>query len=436
MNRLPEKPDLDHLKKQAKSLLAARRRGDPEAIARCRDALPVASGMTDKAVAALALRLHDAQSCIAREYGFPSWAELRSFVETRRAITADRTATILSWLRIVYAGDVAGGMNRARPAAAARMLEDNPDLVAGDPILACAIGNAAAIRAAIASDRGWIDQPGGPLALPPLVAVTHSSLIQLPAFRDALVAAAKLLLEAGADPNAAIGSRSPAGSVSEPSAATPISALYGAAGQNRDPGMTKLLLEAGADPNDGESLYHSLENPACTRLLPEAGAWVTGSNALYRVLDLDDVDTLRLLLAHGAELCADGRGQRWDRDRHRGRAAPDRGSRCRRRGSAADCRSAGAACVIPVPTGVRVWLATGYTDTRRGFPGLSLQVQEELRRDPLSGHLFCFRGRRGDLLKVIWHDGQGACLFTKKLERGRFLWPSACAMMCSAALSN
>ena len=54
----------------------------------------------------------------------------------------------------------------------------------------------------------------------------------------------------------------------------------------------------------------------------------------------------------------------------------------------------------------------------------ALLVQEVLKRDPLSGHLFCFRGRRGDLLKVIWHDGQGACLFTKRLERGRFLWPS------------
>ncbi|MER8977035.1 IS66 family insertion sequence element accessory protein TnpB [Mesorhizobium sp. M0800] len=65
----------------------------------------------------------------------------------------------------------------------------------------------------------------------------------------------------------------------------------------------------------------------------------------------------------------------------------------------------------------------GAPHHRKGFPGLSLQVQEVLR-DPLSGHLFCFRGRRGDLLKVIWHDGQGACLFTKRLERGRFLWPS------------
>ncbi|TIM25271.1 MAG: IS66 family insertion sequence element accessory protein TnpB, partial [Mesorhizobium sp.] len=80
--------------------------------------------------------------------------------------------------------------------------------------------------------------------------------------------------------------------------------------------------------------------------------------------------------------------------------------------------------MIPVPTGVRVWLATGHTDMRKGFPSLALQVQEVLKRDPLSGHVFCFRGRRGDLLKVIWHDGQGACLFTKRLERGRFLWPS------------
>ena len=69
--------------------------------------------------------------------------------------------------------------------------------------------------------------------------------------------------------------------------------------------------------------------------------------------------------------------------------------------------------MIPLPTGVRVWLATGHTDMRKGFASLALLVQEVLKRDPLSGHLFCFRGRRGDLLKVIWHDGQGACLFTQ-----------------------
>ena len=80
--------------------------------------------------------------------------------------------------------------------------------------------------------------------------------------------------------------------------------------------------------------------------------------------------------------------------------------------------------MIPVPVGVKVWLATGHTDMRKGFASLALVAQEVLKRDPLGGHIFCFRGRRGDLLKVIWHDGQDACLFTKKLERGWRLWPS------------
>ena len=61
---------------------------------------------------------------------------------------------------------------------------------------------------------------------------------------------------------------------------------------------------------------------------------------------------------------------------------------------------------------------------RKGFVGLSAQAEKVLRADPYSGHLFVFRGRRGDLIKVIWWDGQGACLFSKRLERARFVWPS------------
>ena len=80
--------------------------------------------------------------------------------------------------------------------------------------------------------------------------------------------------------------------------------------------------------------------------------------------------------------------------------------------------------MIPVPAGVHVWIATGHTDMRKGFDGLALRVQEVLKRDPHSGNLFVFRGKRGDLVKLLWHDGQGMCLFSKRLERGRFLWPS------------
>ena len=62
---------------------------------------------------------------------------------------------------------------------------------------------------------------------------------------------------------------------------------------------------------------------------------------------------------------------------------------------------------------------------RRGFNTLAAQAQTVLKEDPFSGHLFVFRGRRGDLLKIIWWDQQGACLFYKRLERGRFVWPRA-----------
>ena len=298
---LPDRPNLDHLRKQAKALLALYRARDGAAIARFRESLPAASGKDDQAIAALDLRLHDAQSCIAREHGFASWTELKRFVEARAASGGDRAGSVLTWLRLVYAGDIAGGTNRARPSIAARLLAEDPSLVGDDPHLACAIGDATRLRRAIVEDRGWLDRPGGPLDLPPLVAVTQSSLLRLPAFRDRLHACARLLLDAGADPDQAVGSRWPPSSLSQPSEVHRLSALYGAAGQNHDAVLTRMLLAAGANPNDGESLYHSLEEPDCTRALLEAGARISGTNALYRVLDLDRLDALRLLLAHGAD---------------------------------------------------------------------------------------------------------------------------------------
>ena len=80
--------------------------------------------------------------------------------------------------------------------------------------------------------------------------------------------------------------------------------------------------------------------------------------------------------------------------------------------------------MIPVPSGVRVWLATGATDMRKGMNGLTIQVQEALGRDPYAGDLYVFRGRRGNLIKILWHDGLGLSLYAKRLERGRFIWPS------------
>lgn len=81
--------------------------------------------------------------------------------------------------------------------------------------------------------------------------------------------------------------------------------------------------------------------------------------------------------------------------------------------------------MITLPQPTRIWIAAGVTDLRRGFTGLSALVQNQLEQSPFSGQVFVFRGRRGDLIKILWFDGDGLCLFAKRLERGRFVWPQA-----------
>ena len=80
--------------------------------------------------------------------------------------------------------------------------------------------------------------------------------------------------------------------------------------------------------------------------------------------------------------------------------------------------------MIAPPSGTHVWLAAGVSDMRKGMNGLALQVQQALQRDPHAGDVYVFRGRRGDLLKILWHDGLGMSLYAKRLERGRFIWPA------------
>lgn len=81
--------------------------------------------------------------------------------------------------------------------------------------------------------------------------------------------------------------------------------------------------------------------------------------------------------------------------------------------------------MIGLPAGTKVWIAAGATDMRRGFDGLAALVQMQLHEDPFSGHVFVFRGRRGDRIKCLWWSGDGLCLFMKRLEHGKFVWPQA-----------
>lgn len=81
--------------------------------------------------------------------------------------------------------------------------------------------------------------------------------------------------------------------------------------------------------------------------------------------------------------------------------------------------------MIPVPSNARIWLALGHTDMRRGMRSLALQVQQVLKKDVHAGDLFVFRGRSGSLCKILWHDGIAMSLYSRRLERGRYVWPAA-----------
>jgi transposase len=81
--------------------------------------------------------------------------------------------------------------------------------------------------------------------------------------------------------------------------------------------------------------------------------------------------------------------------------------------------------MIALASGLRVYLACGVTDMRKGVTGLAMLVQQTLAEDPFGGAVFAFHGRRPGLIKLIWHDGVGLCMLTKRLEQGQFVWPSA-----------
>lgn len=291
MKDLPQRPHPEHLKKQAKALLDAVRARAPDALARMRSALPAAAGRSDEAILAMDLRLHDAQSCVAREYGFASWAQLKDYVEARAATDAGSETLLPRWRFWAFGA----GYQNPKPRLAARLLREHPQLLGDAAVLACAVGDVARVRARIAADAAWARTRNAPGAMSPLQVACFSSLVRLPEFAPGIRQCAALLLAAGADPNdpwfdPALGDE-------------PLSALYGAAGRNHDPELTRQLLDAGAQPNDNESLYHAAEasDPSCVQLLLQAGARVSGCNALYRSLDAERPDTTRLLLAHGGD---------------------------------------------------------------------------------------------------------------------------------------
>lgn len=92
--------------------------------------------------------------------------------------------------------------------------------------------------------------------------------------------------------------------------------------------------------------------------------------------------------------------------------------------------------MIVAPTGVKAHLALGYTDMRKGLDGLAELVKATLKADPYCGHLFLFRGKSAGLLKILFWDGSGLCLYTKRLAEGGFVWPRIASPQSSITLTS
>lgn len=269
MPDLPPRPDLDQLRRQARDLLRAARGGDPDATARIRAVSSV-------------LALTSARLAIAREYGFPSWARLKTEVEARTRDLAEQAAAFCEASIQDWTG------------RAARMLAATPEIAGHSLATAVVLGDTARVREAIGHDPAAATRPDPRTGWTPLHAVCASCWHHLdPARAEGLTAVARLLLDAGADPAGSI--RGPRGGTWTPLRC----AVAGAA----NPAIVRLLLERGAVPDDHD-LYLACfggDGNESLRLLLARSPDVSQTTALSAPVSTGDTEAVRLLLEAGAD---------------------------------------------------------------------------------------------------------------------------------------
>ncbi|WP_061300769.1 ankyrin repeat domain-containing protein [Herbidospora cretacea] len=322
IDRLPDNPSLEHLRKQAKTLLQHVRAGAPEALGLLAEFHPRPPQTA---------RLADAQLVTARRYGFASWPRLKAHLDTvarysrsphRVEASAELPQEFLRLACLTYGADHPG-----RTGGADLLLARHPDLATATVFTLAATGSADALAGLLAANPALARTQGGPFGWEPLLYLAYARL----AAPGRPVEAARLLLEHGADPDAGF---------LWDGLTSPFTALTGAFGGGEGdqpphpegPALARLLLEHGADPNDAQTLYNRglggtfSDDAAHLRLLLEfglgrdrGGPWRARLGPTLpspRQLLREELATAalrggpartRLLLAHGVE--ADGRGQ-------------------------------------------------------------------------------------------------------------------------------
>ncbi len=277
MNKtLPEKPNLDQLRRQAKELEKAFTDRDPQAIDRVRAFIPKAD----------ALPHHYALFVLAREHGFASWPRLKARVDelSRSSLSMDELAKLF----------VEAATDR-RVAEAVAIRQTRPEIADYDLACAALCGNQALIADRLSRKPELLNQKVGFKQWEPLLYACYSALLHWNSpFREEVKQTALWLLEQGADPNA---------HWHDHGWKCDEYCLYGATGVNNCPELAEALLQAGADVNDNESLYHSTElsDPACLEVLIRHGVRTDRTNGLGRAMDGHRTDYVRMLLEYGAD---------------------------------------------------------------------------------------------------------------------------------------
>jgi ankyrin repeat protein len=270
---LPDRPDLDQLRRRAKELRNAARDGEPRALSRVAAHRP----------AGLPVTLADAQLVIAREHGCSSWPQLKATVEERR-MNREQQA------RALVVASVSGRLDRAE-----RLVRDDPSLATHDIWTAAAMGEVAHVRELLAREPALAVRQDEESGWAPLLVVCNSRWHQIdPARGPGLREVAGRLMDAGASADTAVGV------VPQPGHC---SALYAAAGLANHPELAALLLERGADPDTPAALYHTafLRDHAGLRLLLDHGARSEAADALAGAISVDDAEAVRLLLDAGVD---------------------------------------------------------------------------------------------------------------------------------------